>query len=198
MPFNSTEKTNRLTRWLLIGTFLPLCWFWMMITHETGHFLVAKLTGGTVTKVVLHPLAISRTEVRPNPHPFLVVWGGPLLGVILPLTAWGISHVCHWKSSYLFRFFAGFCCVANGAYVGIGSLEKIGDAGVMLNHDSSIWPLWLFGLCTMPLGFLLWHKLGVHFGLGNPQRLVNPNHATVLVILLIGTLIVSSLLSARL
>jgi len=47
---------------LLIGTLIPLCWLLMMAVHEGGHFLCALLTNGRVTAVVLHPLAISRTD----------------------------------------------------------------------------------------------------------------------------------------
>lgn len=75
---------KRFAQVLLIGTFLPLCWLGMMAVHELGHVLVVLATGGTITAVVLHPLTISRTDVSINPRPLLVVWAGPLLGVLLP------------------------------------------------------------------------------------------------------------------
>ncbi|MEZ6046089.1 MAG: M50 family metallopeptidase [Planctomycetaceae bacterium] len=65
---------------LIAALLLPASWLSMMIVHEAGHMLSAMLTGGQIEKVVLHPLAISRTDVSPNPHPVWVVWGGPLLG----------------------------------------------------------------------------------------------------------------------
>ncbi len=64
---------------------MPLCWLGMMGVHEVGHVLAGIFTGGTVTKVVVHPLAISRTDIAPNPMPLIVVWAGPLIGVLLPL-----------------------------------------------------------------------------------------------------------------
>jgi hypothetical protein len=66
----------------------------------------------------------------------------------------------------LLRFFAGFCLIANGAYIGGGSFDRIGDAGVMLRHGSSPWWLWTFGAVTVPAGLRLWHRQGQHFGLG--------------------------------
>jgi hypothetical protein len=66
----------------------------------------------------------------------------------------------------LLRFFAGFCLIANGAYIGVGSFDRIGDCDEMLRHGSPIWHLWLFGAATMPLGLWLWHGQGLHFGLG--------------------------------
>ena len=145
---------------MLVGSFLPLCWLAMMACHELGHVLAAWCTGGTVTKVVLYPLAISRTDVTPNPHPLAVVWAGPVVGVLLALLVWTAFHVIRIPGTYLLRFFAGFCLVANGAYVGVGSFRAIGDAGDMMRHGAPAWILWLFGVLALPSGLLLWHRLG--------------------------------------
>jgi hypothetical protein len=71
--------------------------------------------------------------------------------------------------AFVLRFFAGFCLIANGAYLGAGSFDRVGDCGEMLRHGSELWQLWLFGLITMPAGLWLWHRQGPHFGLG-PAR----------------------------
>src|SRR4051812_8876543 len=89
-PSHPASSMKRFHQFLLIGSFVPLCWLAMMATHELGHVLAAWLTGGTATKVVLHPLAISRTDVWPNPEPLVVVWSGPLVGVLLPLLLWSV------------------------------------------------------------------------------------------------------------
>jgi hypothetical protein len=157
---------NRLHQVLLIGSFLPLCWFSMMAVHELGHVSGAVATGGRVEKVVLHPLTISRTDVSPNPSPLLVVWAGPAVGVVLPLAILLAARLVRFKWAYLLQFFAGCCLIANGAYIGIGSFNKAGDAGDLLRHGSPIWSLWLFGTATVPLGLYFWNGLGPHFGLG--------------------------------
>ena len=36
----------------------------------------------------------------------------------------------------------------------------------MIEHGSPVWALWLFGLITVSIGFLVWHRLGPKFGLG--------------------------------
>lgn len=162
-------------RWsqvLLMASFLPLCWLLMMAVHELGHVLAAGLTEGTVKQVVLHPLAISRTDVDPNPEPLMVVWGGPLMGITLPVLFWGLSVMLKAPAPFLWRFWAGFCLVANGAYIGIGSFDSVGDAGEMLKLGSPIWSLWLFGGITLTSGFWLWHKQGKHFGLGKNGEVV--------------------------
>ena len=157
---------NRLHQVLLIGTFLPLCWLAMMAVHELGHVVGAVATGGSVERVVLHPLTISRTDVLPNPSPRLVVWAGPIGGVLLPLALLLAARAGRFQWAYLIQFFAGFCLIANGAYIGIGSFGKIGDAGDMLRHGSPTWTLWLFGIVTFPFGLYLWNGLGPQFGLG--------------------------------
>ena len=48
---------------LLIATYLPFCWLAMQVVHEAGHVLGAALSQGRVERVVLHPLAISRTDL---------------------------------------------------------------------------------------------------------------------------------------
>jgi hypothetical protein len=160
---------HRLHQLILIGSLLPASWLGMQAVHELGHVLGAWLTGGTVARVVLHPLTISRTDLTDNPHPVLVVWAGPVLGCLLPLAAWGLAVALRCRWAYLPRFFAGFCLVANGCYIAGGALDGVGDAGVMLGHGSPMGWLLAFGAVTVPAGFWLWHRLGPHFGLG-PAR----------------------------
>ncbi|QDU48323.1 M50 family metallopeptidase [Gimesia panareensis] len=136
------------------------CWLAMMGVHESGHVLGGLLTGGEVARVVLHPLAISRTDLAVNPHPAIVVWAGPLIGVLLPLCLWIAARLWKWPQAALVQFFAGFCLIANGAYIAGGALEGIGDCGVMRQTGSPLWLLWSFGLVTIPAGFWLWHRLG--------------------------------------
>ncbi|HUG67179.1 MAG TPA: hypothetical protein VMM76_05485 [Pirellulaceae bacterium] len=153
-------------RLLLVGTFLPFCWLAMQAVHELGHVIAALGTGGIVSQVVLHPLTISRTDLAENPHPLIVAWLGPLIGVLAPVGMLGLFKIGKFRGWYLVQFFAGFCLIANGVYIGIGSLEGIGDAGDLINHGSPMWCLWLFGLISVPFGFFLWNGLGSHFGLG--------------------------------
>jgi hypothetical protein len=164
---------RRFHQCLLIFSFVGFSWLAMMAVHELGHVVGAALTGATVDRVVLHPLAISRTDVSNNQHPLVVVWAGPAVGVLLPLAALGLSTLAKLPGKYLVRFFAGFCLVANGAYIGCGTIEGIGDAGEMLRHGSRLWELWIFGATTVLLGFVLWNRLGSHFGLGPANGNVN-------------------------
>lgn len=131
----------------------------MMAVHELGHVLGALFTNGSVTKVVLHPLSISRTDVLPNPHPAVVVWLGPIVGAVLPLL---ISYLPLGDPTIerLSRFFAGFCLVANGAYIAVGSFDGVGDCGEMLRTGTPMWLMLAFGGIAIPVGFYVWHRMG--------------------------------------
>lgn len=153
-------------RALLITTTLLAAWLGMQAFHEMGHVLGAIASDGRVARVVLHPLTISRTDLAENPHPLFVSWAGPVGGVLLPALAWQVAARCGLSSAFLFRFFAGFCLLANGLYLGCGSFERVGDCGDLLRHGTPIWLLWLFGLACAPAGLGLWHRQGAHFGLG--------------------------------
>jgi hypothetical protein len=159
---------------LLIGTFIAFCWLAMQAVHEMGHVFVARLTGGEVLKVALHPLIVSRTDLGENPHPLAVVWGGPIVGSIFPLLLFALASASRLPGLYMFRFFAGFCLVANGVYIGIGwALADGADPSVMTENGSPRWLLVLFGLLATPLGLFLWHRQGTHFGLGDAKGNVN-------------------------
>jgi hypothetical protein len=145
----------------------------MQAVHEFGHMLGAWITGGRVAQVVLLPLTISHTELVENPHPLAVVWCGPVGGVVFPLLAWTIANRCGWRGDYLLRFFAGFCLIANGAYIGMGVFDPVGDAVEMLRLGSPAWLLGAFGAATVLVGLWLWHRQGEHFGFGAPQGKVS-------------------------
>ncbi len=148
---------------------VALCWFGMMAVHELGHVAGAVVTGGTIQRVILYPLTISRTDVDPNPAPGIVVWLGPIVGSVLPLLflAFRWSNVALKKS---LAFFAGFCLIANGAYIAIGSLDGVGDCGEMLRTGTPIWVMIAFGAVAISGGLLIWHRLGtVRQFLSNPK-----------------------------
>ena len=151
---------KRLHQFVFVASLLALSWLAMIAVHEFGHVVGALATGGTVQRVVLHPLTISRTDVSPNPGPSIVVWLGPILGCVIPAIVWWFVPRRFSVARRIARFFAGFCLVANGVYIAIGSFDRVGDCGVMLQHGSPLWTLLLFGTLTIPLGIAIWHRPG--------------------------------------
>jgi len=151
---------QRFHQLVFVTSLLALSWFAMMAVHEFGHVVGALTTGGIVERVVLHPLTISRTDVSPNPQPSIVVWLGPILGCVIPAVVWCLIPKRYSVGRRIALFFAGFCLLANGAYIGIWAIDRVGDCGVMLQHGSPLWTLVLFGALTVSLGFYSWHRLG--------------------------------------
>ncbi|MBL8794925.1 MAG: hypothetical protein JNM56_13535 [Planctomycetia bacterium] len=174
---------------LLIGSTLAYSWLAMMVVHEFGHCLHLWFSGGSVGQVVLHPLVISRTDPHDNPHPLFVAWGGAVWGCLLPVLGWAAANVVRWRFWYLARFFAGFCLIANGAYLLLGAFDPVGDARDLLRLGAPRWTLQLFGIVAWGLGLALWHRLGPHFGLNQRPPQVDRAAAlavTVALVLLIA------------
>ena len=63
-------------------------------------------------------------------------------------------------ASQAIRFFAGFCLIANGAYLAIGQFDGVGDAGDLLRGGVPRWILIAVGLISVAGGLLPWHRLG--------------------------------------
>lgn len=132
----------------------------MMAIHETGHVVGAIATGGIVQDIQLQPMAISRTDVDPNPNRLAVVWAGPVLGTLLPALFIGIVRGRNAAVCRHVMFFSGFCLIANGTYIAGGAFDQVGDCQIMLQEGSPLWSLLLFGAATVPTGFWLWHRMG--------------------------------------
>jgi hypothetical protein len=187
---------HRTPQILLIAATLAASWLGMQAVHEAGHVVGAWLTGGRVERVVLHPLTISRTDLAVNPHPLVVSWTGPLLGAALPLLLWGLAAALRLPERFLARFFAGFCLLANGLYIGVGSFWRVGDGGDLVQHGAPLWTLWLFGLIAAPAGLGLWHALGPHFGLGASRGQVS-HRAVIASLVAVAVLLVLGLAAGR-
>lgn len=87
-------------------------------------------------------------------------------------------------------FVAGLCLIANGAYLGLGWIDRIGDAGDMMRHGTPIYIMIVFGILGTTAGFALWHTLGP--ALGVKQLTIQDAKqlaTTSLIILAIGFLI---------
>jgi hypothetical protein len=136
----------------------------------------------------------SSTDLYDNPHPLWEVWAGPVFGAAAPVLAWVVAHYFKASFSYLLRFFVGFCLLANGAYLGVGSFDQIADAGNLLDLGTPIWQLWLFGAICVPAGFLMWHRLGPNFGLGAATGKLNVRHVYFMLGLLIALVLAETAL----
>ena len=161
---------------ILIASILWASWLAMMLVHEGGHILGAICTGGQIRAVIWHPLVFSRTDVQPNPHPLIEVWAGPVLGCLLPLAVWCVPAIRRWGLGYLVAFFVGFCLIANGAYVGVGAFDPVGDAREMIRLGTPRGAMIAFGFVAMSAGFYLWHAISPRLGFGREPAKIGPSH----------------------
>lgn len=168
---------RRFHQLLLITSILWLSWLMMMLVHECGHVLGGFCSGGTVRHLVWHPAVISRTDVEPNPHPLLEVWAGPIVGSIVPVVVAQFSTYLRLRVAYLVWSFAGFCLIANGAYIGIGSVKPVGDALELIDYGMPRWPMSVFGIIEVAAGLWIWHRVSPRFGFGARPVAINARHA---------------------
>ena len=134
----------------------------MLAVHELGHILAAWCSGATVLQVIWLP--ISWTNVSDVKYPLFVYGAGAVVGTALPVILWLIAHCLRWKTAYLFRFFTGFCLVANGVYIGCDfSVTGPSDAGLLIEYGANRWVLVLFGVLCVSGGLFLWHGQSRYF-----------------------------------
>jgi hypothetical protein len=152
----------RLRRLLMIICIYP-AWQAMMALHEAGHCIHAQISGGQVQAVVIPLMGFSRTDLSRNPHPLFVAWGGPLWGVLIPLLLLLVARFGFPRFRLPATLFAGFCLIANGAYIGLGPLMTAGDGHDLLRHGAPAWSLFMCGAIAFAGGMYLWHRssLGV-------------------------------------
>jgi hypothetical protein len=186
---------NRFFQVLLIVSAVGLSWLGMMAVHELGHVLHLALTGGTVDYVVLHPLAISYTHPGNNPHPLVVAWGGAIWGCAIPVVAFIVARRFAPRWAYLPAFFAGFCLLANGAYLAGDAFMQGGDGRELVAYGSSPWLLVILGLATAAAGLYLWNGLGPCFGLGPARGKVDRRVAIGTLIALAATVLLEAVVS---
>lgn len=132
-------------------------WLAMMALHEMGHVIHARLSGGTVERVIIPLAGFSRTDLAINPRPQFVAWGGALWGCLVPVLLLLFAHAIG-RGVFWARLFAGFCLIANGAYIGLGPLMTAGDGHDLIRYGASIGVLHLSGAIAAAVGLYLWHR----------------------------------------
>ncbi len=193
----ATTFADRGPQAVLLLSLGVVSWLGMMGVHELGHVLGAWATGGRVQQVVWHPLVLSRTDVAADRSPGVTVWAGPIVGAVLPAVVYGVAAGLRWGAAPLLGFFAGFCLIANGAYIGIGAFEGVADAGVMLVLGAPRWTLVVFGVVTTAAGFAVWRRESGWFGFGSAPRRVGARSAAAALALAVVAVAVGLLFGNR-
>lgn len=145
---------------LLFFVATVVAWYGMMAMHEGGHCLGALLSGGVVESVKIPLLGFSQTQYADLPHPQLTTWSGPLGGSLFALAPLLCRRRFDRRYQQLSLYFAGFCLIANGLYLGLGLIERAGDCGDLLNHGAQSWQLVFVGAGLTAVGAYCWHRMG--------------------------------------
>jgi len=122
---------------------------------------------------------ISRTDTANVEHPLFVYGAGAAFGGIFPVLLWLCVRPFRLSIAYLFRSFAAFCLMGNGAYIG-GDFSATGptDAGLLIEYGASRWILVSFGILYVLGGLLLWNGQSQIF-LGHQTKNKEPHTESV-------------------
>ena len=189
------RRQYRLRICLLIVSWLLFCWYAMQLLHEVGHVMAAWGLGIEIVQFHFGLLTISHTmlnESGQSPNIILAAtWAGPLAGMILPLVIWGMATAVRFRETFLLRFLAGFCLVANGCYLLCGPADGYADTGVLLAHGAMRWQLVVAGLIGIISGFLLWNGQGGHFGIGKKPQPISQRSIIISLVCLAAIVVIS-------
>jgi hypothetical protein len=83
----------------------------MTFVHELGHVICGYLSGATLRSADLWSWHLPHSLFEPNPYPLITLWGGPVLGVFIPLV-FALAFRSNWS-----WFICHFCLAANGFYI---------------------------------------------------------------------------------
>ena len=139
---------------------IALSWYAMMAVHEAGHCLGALATGAVIETVEIPLVGYSRTDVSGGRYPLAVAWAGPLFGALAPVLLLLIRRSVRRQLGQALQFFAGFCLLANGVYLGVGGFVQAGDCRDLLQYGAPLWLTVGFGLVLSVGGLYTWHRLG--------------------------------------
>jgi hypothetical protein len=103
------------------------------------------------------------------------------LGVVVPLLVAVLSQCFRMRAAYLLWSIAGFCLIANGAYLGLGYFDPVGDAADLIRRGTPPWVLASFGVLATAGGLWIWHRVSPRFGFGRGHVAVDPRDVRIVV-----------------
>ncbi len=126
---------------------LVVAWYVMTLSHELGHVVCGWLSGGKLVYLDLRPWALPQSMFDPDPNPLARLWGGPILGAVIPCSI-ALATRRVWV-----RFIGSFCVLANGTYLTIAWCvgDSFLDTTKLLEHGAS--PIALAVYCVVCCGY---------------------------------------------
>jgi hypothetical protein len=147
-----------LSRVAVFVALLTASWCVMTFVHESGHVVCGWCGGGQLQEADLAPWGLPYSRFEPDPHPLLTLWGGPVIGAMLPLVIAAIA-----KQRWLW-FIAYFCLLANGGYLATAwiSGERFLDTPRLLHHGAHPATIAAFCVVTISAGYYGFRKECTH------------------------------------
>lgn len=133
---------------------LLIAWCVMTLTHELGHVTAGWAGGGQLVMAELRPWRLPYSLHQPDPHPLVTLWGGPILGVVLPtLMACAVRRNWVW-------LIAGFCLLANGTYLAVAwfSDDAQLDTQKLLHAGAAGWMIWGYSAVCIGAGYGMFRR----------------------------------------
>ncbi len=135
--------------------------------HELGHALAMWATGGSVTRITLHPFSWSKISYGASPTcPLLTAWAGVVFASSCGLLL--LVVIRPWRGAWTVPLaMMGLCTlVVNGLYLTGDSLFLAGgDATCLVLHGTPRSFVLLTGVGLTALGLAVGHLLNPRFGL---------------------------------
>ncbi len=122
----------------------------MTFVHELGHIACGYACGGTLIDADLFPWHLPYSFFDPDPYPLVTLWGGPVLGVIVP-----VSIAILFRANWIW-FIANFCVLANGLYIATAWVtgDRYLDTPKLLENGAHPLSIGLYCLLTIVPGYL--------------------------------------------
>lgn len=149
-----TRPSTPLRRGFRFALLLAASWCVMTFTHESGHVVCGLASGGTLREADLAPWHLPHSRFDPDPRPLVTLWGGPVLGALVPLAlAALIRRGWAW-------FVGSFCLLANGSYLAVAwvSGEPELDTARLLRHGAPPAALVAYCVATIVPGYLAFRR----------------------------------------
>ena len=129
---------------------LVASWCVMTVVHESGHVVCGWAGGGTLQEADITPWGLPHSRFDPDPMPLLTLWGGLVLGVLVPLA---FAAVIRRRWSW---FIAYFCLLANGSYIAIAWVtgESELDTTKLLRQGAHPITIGVYCAVTIGVGYI--------------------------------------------
>lgn len=162
--------------------FVPLT----LMTHGFGIVLHALAMDVAVRDVALRLTGFPEVALGPHDHPLLLLLGGTLWALIIPILLWLIAAKARVSWAYLLQFFTVCSWLIHGAYWVAGYLLGFGEPMMLHVMGLPWWAMCGAGAVMVIVAMSLSRGLAEAFGLSQlpPQRGLTPVMHSLAVLLL--------------